>query len=154
MFLHLSDAKVKGAIFTGPHIHMILSFQELEQKMTGIEKNAWKAFRTEMIHFLGNNKEIVATLIKHHQVLGCRISIKLYYWYLHSHLDIFQSNLGDVSEEHGECFHQVILTMQKRYLDRCDAALMRDYIWSLVRADSSSFHKRKCIFFFSLFKVW
>jgi hypothetical protein len=33
------------------------------------------------------------------------MSVKLHY--LHSHLEFFRQNLGDVSEEHGECFHQI-----------------------------------------------
>ena len=35
--------------------------------------------------------------------------------YLHSHLDFFRSKLADVSEEHGERFHQDIQVMEKRY---------------------------------------
>ena len=38
------------------------------------------------------------------------MSVKLHY--LHSHLDFFRENLGDVSEKHGEWFHQDILTME------------------------------------------
>lgn len=146
MFPHLSDAKVKGGIFTGPQIRLMLSSQELEQKMTDIERNAWKAFRAVVTGFLGNKKsdnyeEIVASLLEHYRSLGCRMSIKLHY--LHSHLEFFRPNLGDVSEEHGERFHQDIETMEKRYQGRCDAAIMGDYIWGLVRSTSDP-HKRKC----------
>ncbi|KAJ4435232.1 hypothetical protein ANN_23810 [Periplaneta americana] len=71
MFPHLSDAKVKGGIFTGPQIRLMLSSQELEQKMTDIERNAWKAFRAVVTGFLGNKKsdnyeEIVASLLEHY----------------------------------------------------------------------------------------
>ena len=38
--------------------------------------------------------------------MGCRMSVKLHF--LRSHLDFFQENLGDFSEEHGERFHQDI----------------------------------------------
>jgi len=34
---------------------------------------------------------------------------------LESHLDFFPENLGKVSDEHGERFHQDILAMEKRY---------------------------------------
>jgi hypothetical protein len=50
------------------------------------------------------------------------MSVKLHY--LHSHLEIFGPNLGDVSEEHGECFHQDIEVSVKRYQGRWDAAMM------------------------------
>ena len=68
------------------------------------------------------------------------MSVKLHF--LYSHLDFFQENLGDFSEEHGERFHQDIEPMEKRYKSCWDSAMMGDYIWSLVRQDKSS-HKRK-----------
>ena len=49
--------------------------------------------------------------------------------FLCSHLDFFQKNLGDFSEEHGERFHQEIDPMEKRYK-------------GLIRQDKSG-HKRK-----------
>jgi hypothetical protein len=41
IFPHLSDAKVKGGIFTGPQIHVMLASLDLEQTMTVVERNAW-----------------------------------------------------------------------------------------------------------------
>ena len=63
--------------------------------------------------------------------------------YLHSHLDFFRPNLTDVSEEHGECFHQEIQVMEKRYQGRWDEAMMGDYAWTLIR-DDIQMHKRSC----------
>ena len=54
----------------------------------------------------------------------------------------FRENLGDVSEEHGERFHQDIQTMEKRYQGRWDSAMMGDYVWSLIR-ETDTIHKRK-----------
>jgi hypothetical protein len=45
--------------------------------------------------------------------LKSNMSTKLHF--LHAHLDYFPENLGDVSDEHGERFHQDILIMEKRY---------------------------------------
>ena len=79
-------------------------------------------------------------LIVRYADMKCRMSIKLHY--LHSHLEFFRPNLGDVSEAHGERFHQDILAMEKRYQGRWDAAMMGDYIWCLIR-DDEKLHKRK-----------
>ena len=73
------------------------------------------------------------SLIQHHEVLSYRMSVKLHY--SQSHLEFFRPNLGDVSEEHGERFHQDIEASDKRYQGRWDAAMMGDYICGLVRAD-------------------
>lgn len=146
MFPKLSDAKLKAGVFTGPQIREMLQSQELEKRMSGLERNAWQAFRGVVTGFLGNNRnenyrELVGNLIQSYQRLGCRMSIKLHF--LHSHLDFFRSNLGAVSKESGERFHQDILVMEKRYQGRWDAAMMGDYVWGLVRCDETQ-HKRKC----------
>lgn len=145
MFPKLSDAKVTAGVFTGPQVKRMFASEGLENKMTEKEKRAWAAFKHVVSDFLGNNKvenykELVDELLDSYRELGCRMSPKLHY--LHSHLDFFRPNLGAVSEEHGERFHQDIQVMEKRYQGRWDEAMMGDYIWSLVRSDVST-HKRQ-----------
>jgi len=145
MFPKLSDAKVKGGIFVGPQVNVMLKSEKLERKMSQVEREAWCALRGIVHGFLGNRKDpnykdVVARLIESYKNMGCRMSLKVHF--LHSHLDFFPENLGDVSEEHGERFHQDIATMERRYQGRWDTAMMGDYIWSLVRTDQSD-HKRK-----------
>jgi len=52
----------------------------------------------------------VRTMLDKYKALGCNMSLKLQY--LHSHLDHFHENLGDVSEEQGERFHQDMKEME------------------------------------------
>ena len=61
---------------------------------------------------------------------------------LHSYLGFFLENMSDVSEEHGERFHQDIAKMESRYQGRWDSGIMGDYIRSLARKDESM-HSRK-----------
>ena len=145
MFPRLSDAKIKGGIFVVPQKSTLLKSKSLEAKINKTEKEAWQAFQNVVNGFLGNKrnqnyKELVKKLIKSYQNTGCRMSVKLHF--LCSHLDFFQENLGDFSEEHGERFHQDIEPMEKRYKGRWDSAMIGDYIWSLVRQHKSG-HKRK-----------
>jgi hypothetical protein len=44
MFPKLSDAKLKAGVFTGPQIREMLKSQELEKRMSGLERIAWIAF--------------------------------------------------------------------------------------------------------------
>lgn len=145
LFPKLSKAKIEGGIFIGPDVRKMFNSEEFEQKMTSIERNAWKSFREVVDNFLGNKKSpqykvIVGKLLECYKKLGCRMSLKLHF--LHSHLSFFSENMGDISEEHGERFHQDIATMEKRYQGRWDCNMMGDYIWCIIREDSSS-HKRK-----------
>jgi len=68
------------------------------------------------------------------------MSLKIHF--LHSHMDTFPENLGDVSDEHGERFHQQIKSMERRYQGSCNESMMGDYIWSLIR-ESTSHNKRQ-----------
>ena len=60
---------------------------------------------------------------------------------MYSQMDFVKSNLGDMSEEHGERFQQDVQAMEKRYKGRRDAAMMDDYIWCLIR-DDDKIHKK------------
>ena len=104
MFPSLSDAKIKGGIFIGPQISTMLKSESLEAKMNETEKEAWQAFRGVVNGFLGNErnqnyKELMKKLIKSYLSMSCFMSVKLHF--LCSHLNFFQENLCDFSEEHG-----------------------------------------------------
>ena len=77
----------------------MLQCKELEDKMTTRESEAWKAFRAVVQNFLGNKriddyKLLVNNLMEKYENMGCRMSLKLHF--LHSHLDFFSPNIGDV----------------------------------------------------------
>jgi len=59
------------------------------------------------------------------------MSLKMHF--LHSHLDFFPENLGEVSDEHEERFHQDIVTMETRYQGKYNPNMMGDYCWFLHR---------------------
>ena len=69
------------------------------------------------------------------------MSIKVHF--LHAHLDYFPDNLGDVSEEQRERFHQGIKEMERRYQGRWDVRMMADYCWMLKRDRPTAEYARK-----------
>jgi hypothetical protein len=77
--------------------------------MNEVGKAAWQAFKNVTKSVLGNYKaenyhEIVSNLLIAYKAMGCNMSLKVHF--LDSHLDFFLENLGAVSDEHGERFHQ------------------------------------------------
>ena len=60
-------------------------------------------------------------MLKSFQVMKCNMSLKLHF--LDSHPDFFPQNLGEVSDEHGEIFHQDISFMDKGYVGRWQSTL-------------------------------
>ena len=118
IFPGLSYEKKKAGIFHGSQIRTLLRDQYFVTIMTVVEARAWKAFSKMVHNFLDNKRadnyiELVEELLLSLQDLGCRMSIKAHY--LHSHLSESPTNLGDVSEEQGERFHQDVKVMKERY---------------------------------------
>lgn len=83
---------------------------------------------------------MVKTMLKNLKSLGCNLSYKLHF--LHAHFDHFPENMGDVSEEHGERFHQDIKTMESRYQGRWDSHMLADYCWT-IKIDKAAIPLRK-----------
>ena len=145
-FPQLSDAKVEAGVFIGPQIRKIMADKRFENTLGSKESDAWVAFKSVVDNFLGNNKSpgyvrIVKRCIEAYRLMGCHMSLKIHL--LDSHLDFFPDNLGAVSDEHGERFHQDISVMESRYQGRWSAAMLADYCWTLQRDVPNAQHSRK-----------
>jgi len=73
--------------------------------------------------------------------MGCNMSLKIHF--LESHLDFFRENLGEVSDEHGEKFHQDILVKEKWYQEKWTSSMLADYCWTLKRDVHVANYRRK-----------
>ena len=81
------------------------------------ERNAWLSFKRICKDFLANHKaanyqDVVQGLLTSYKAMGWNMSMKIRF--LESYLDFFLENLGEVSDKHGERFHQDIMTMEKQ----------------------------------------
>lgn len=141
----ISTEKLKAGIFDGPQIRQLIKDPAFVESMNEAERKAWLSFVEVVRNFLGNRKaenyvQLVNEMLNNFRNLGCNMSIKVHY--LHSHLDRFPENVGDISEEQGERFHQDIKTMEDRYQGRWDTHMMADYCWNLKRDCSNKVHSR------------
>ncbi|UYV70282.1 hypothetical protein LAZ67_7002362 [Cordylochernes scorpioides] len=117
-----------------------------QNSLNEVEAAAWNSFRNVCKNFLGsvkveNYRDIVNDLLLSYKALGCNMSLKIHF--LHSHLDLFPDNLGAVSDEHGERFHQDISSMEKRYQGKWSPAMLADYCWTLKRDLPQAKYRRK-----------
>ncbi|GBO33464.1 hypothetical protein AVEN_123576-1 [Araneus ventricosus] len=115
-FPDLSEAKLKEGVFVGLDVRKMMKDENFETKMETNERKAWESFKLGIFSFLGNKKDpnykyIVEEMIKNFKILGCSMSLKVHF--LDSHLNYFSENLGAVSEEQGEIFHQDIKEMER-----------------------------------------
>lgn len=145
-FSRLSDAKINEGVFIGPQIRTLMLDEHFDEILVDAELNAWRCLKEVCQNYLGNYKapdhvEIVERMINAFRVLKCNMSLKIHL--LHSHLDFFPSNVGNVSDEHGERFHQDIATMETRYQGKWNPSMLADYCWTLMRDTSDDQYKRQ-----------
>ena len=124
---------------------------EVENSMNEVELEAWKTFVLVVNNFLGNNKarnnaKLVNNMLTAFRNLSCNVSVKMHY--LFSHMDWLSENLGSMSVEQGERFHQDLKEMGTRYQGRWDVVMRADLCWNLKRdlpaaEQSRSSKKRK-----------
>ena len=120
--------------------------QILRHSRSRLQKGSLGQLKFVVKGFLGNGRaqnyeELVNNLLQSYQKLGCNMSLKIHF--LHSHLDFFPGNHGAVSDEHGECFHKDISSMEKRYQGKWNCAMLTDYCWTLARVAPTMEYKRQ-----------
>ena len=126
---------MKECIFIGPQIRDIIKDEYFDRLLQGDEKAALDSFKFVVKVFLGNRRaqnydELVNYRLQNYQKLSCNMSLKTHF--LHPHLDFFQEKCGAVSDEHRECFHQDISSMEKRYQGKWNSTMLADYCWTLA----------------------
>ena len=143
-FPSLIFEKVKAGGFIGPQIRRLFKDQQLEAVLSDNEKAAWESFENVSNGFLGNFKatnfrELLQDLVDSYEQLGCNMSLKMHFSFLH--LDLFPLNCGDMSDEHGERFHQDISVLEHRYKGKWSATILGDYCWMMKRdAPETKYH--------------
>ena len=130
----ISDTKIKEGVFVIPQITQLIQNIKFEDRLSEVEKAAWKSFNNVTTKFLGNHKsesyrDTVAALAQSYKAMGCNMFLGAHF--IDSHLDLFPENLGAVSDEHGERFNQEISTMVKRYRGKWSSSMLADYCWIL-----------------------
>jgi len=142
----MCDAKNKEAIIIGPQIRKLMQDRQFDKDLNETERNAWLSFKRICKDFLGNHKaanhrDVVQDLLTSYKAMGCNMSLKIHF--LESHLDFFPENLGEVSDEHGERFHQNIMITEKRYQCKWTSSMLADYCWTLKMDVPDAKYRRK-----------
>ena len=96
--------KLKAGIFDGPQIRQLIRDPEFEISINEEELEAWKTFFLVVKNFVSNNEarnytELVNNMLTAFRNLGCNMSVKIHYLFLH--MDLFPENLGSMSDEQG-----------------------------------------------------
>ena len=137
---------MKEGIFVCPQNAQVSKDQHFSKILNSTKRRARKAFENICRNLLGNEKaknysEIVQQLITSHSAVGCNQPLKLHF--LHSYLGFFPENMGAVSNEHGERFHQDISQIEKKYSTKWSLYMLADYCCSLIRETPTGKYEAK-----------
>ena len=80
-------------------------------------------------------------LLTSYKAMGYNVSLKIHF--LQSQLNFFPKNLGKVSDEQGERFHQDIMAKEKQYQGKWTLSMLADYYWTLKRDVPEANYRRK-----------
>lgn len=125
----------------------MLASNLFEASLSEIEKEAFNCIKLVVQNFLGNRRapnyeELVGNMIRAFKNMGVNMSLKIHF--LADHLDFFPENLGAVSDEQGERFHQDIAIIEGRFKGKDKIAMISTYLWSIDRStDSQSSRKSR-----------
>lgn len=100
----------------GPQIRTLINDSNFDKNLTNKGLDVWLSLKAVIKWFLGNHRaenaeQLVNDMLKAYEIIDCRMSIKIHF--LHSHFSFFLSNLGAVSDEQGERFHQDIKKLEE-----------------------------------------
>lgn len=77
---------------------------------------------------VGSENILVDEMFASFKAIGVNMSLKLHF--LHKHLNCFQENLRKQSDQHGERFHQELISFEKRFASSpVTERMLADYIW-------------------------
>lgn len=135
-----------AGILIGPNIRTLMKDVTFEEKMNEKERKAWMCIKSVIRNFLGvhkseNYREIVKDMITAFHELNVRMSLKIHM--LHNHIDFFPDNLGEVSDEHGEKFHQEMFNMETRYKGKSLISMLAEYCWSVKPDELEESYSRR-----------
>ena len=110
--------------------------KQFNEDLNETERNAWLSFKRICKDFLGNQKaanyqDVAQDLWTSYKAMGCNMRLIIHF--LESHFDFFPENLGEVSDEHSERFHQDIIVMEKWYQANWTTIMLADYCCTLKR---------------------
>ena len=128
--------KQRVYIYRAPDQGTDARLKQFNEDLNETERNTWLSFKRICKDFSENHKaanhmHVVQNLLTSYKAMGCIMSLEIHF--LEFHFDFFPENLGEVSDENVERFHQDILAMEKRYQGKWTLSMLADCCWTLKR---------------------
>ena len=132
-FPKLSSAKVTEFVLIGPLLRQLLLNQYFDDTLTPVQKVPWLSFQNVCNCFLRRHKTanfefLIKNMMKNYESLRCNMSLLLHF--MVSDLNFPPENMCDVSDEHGEQFHQEISEVESCFEGKPSPSLLTDYCWT------------------------
>ena len=144
-FPNVGGAKIEAVIFIGPQIRELIQEKQFDEDLKETERNVWfhlKGFTRTSYEI--TNSELsgcCAGLVDFVQSYGAQYESETPLSGVT--LGFFPENIFEVSDEHGERFHQGIMTKEMRYQGNWASSMSADYCLTLKRNVPDAKYRRK-----------
>lgn len=121
-----------SGVLNGPDIRKLVASERFENLLSPFEREAFINLKLVIRNFLGNNRadnyrEIVDNMLMSFKRINVNVSLKIHF--LQQHIDFFRDNLGKISDEHGERFHQQIRLIETRFQGKNVESMLAEFVW-------------------------
>lgn len=111
----------------------MIASEKFFKLLSPFEKEGFKSIKAVIENFLGNHRapnyeEVIGDMLASFRRLKINMTPKIHY--LHQHLDFFKDDLGKISDEHGERFHQQIKVFEERFQGKPIENMLAEYVWN------------------------
>lgn len=137
-FLRISIAKVSNGVLTGPQINSLFRDEQFLSALSGVEFRAFSAMNECFMNVLTKSnllfdqkRILVNNLVAAFEQINANFSPKMHY--LVSHIDKLLDDDIEISDQHGEKFHQTLLSFENRYCGKSYEHMLSDYVWSVCK---------------------
>jgi hypothetical protein len=124
-FLNNSTTELEEGIFVGPQVRQILG------SLIYLERSGWESLKWICSNFFGRKispdfSDVIQTLPNAYKEMGfSRVTLGALFAFT---LDFFQGNLGEVSDEQDEHFHQDFNSTEHRCADFWKDSILADIL--------------------------
>lgn len=110
----------------------ILNGPDIRKLVASHQQQTFQSMKAVFENFLGNYRapnyrDIVSNMMDNFEQMNVSMSLKIHL--LHQHLDVFPDNLGQISDEHGERFHQQIKKIEERFQGKRVENMLAEFVW-------------------------
>lgn len=130
---HIVHFFTSTGTLNGPDIRKLMKSEAFTNSLPTSGKKAWIAIKSVITNVLGGKRiesgaeELVVEMMRLFKKIGMSMTLKMHF--LNNHLDKFLQQSPKDSDEQGERFHQLVMSIEKRFKGKKVDSMLGEICW-------------------------